>query len=95
MRKLMSAVVALFLMAGLVAAAEVMVVKYDKEKKAVTVKEGDKEATYTISDKTKITVGKDEKKLEDVEKRLGAKGAKIEITTEKDGITELKLKGKK
>ena len=95
MRKLMSAVVALFLMAGLVAAAEVMVVKYDKEKKAVTVKEGDKEATYTISDKTKITVGKDEKKLEDVEKRLGAKGTKIDITTEKDEITELKLKGKK
>jgi hypothetical protein len=94
MRKLMSAVVALFLMAGLVAAAEVMVVKYDKEKKAVTVKEGDKEATYTLSDKTKVTVGKEEKKLEDVEKRL-AKGAKIDITTEKDAVTELKLKGGK
>ncbi|VTU00179.1 unnamed protein product [Gemmataceae bacterium] len=98
MRKLMSAVVAMFLMAGLVAAAEVMVVKYDKEKKEVTVKEGDKEATYTISDKTKVTVGDKEGKFEDLEKRLTSKVAnkmKLDITTDKGAITEVKLKGGK
>ncbi|WP_439626705.1 hypothetical protein [Gemmata sp.] len=98
MRKLMSAVVVLFLMAGLVAAAEVMVVKYDKEKKEVTVKEGDKEATYTISDKTKVMVGDKEGKLEDLEKRLTSKVAnkmKLDITTDKGAITEVKLKGGK
>jgi len=102
MRKLLSAVVVLFLMAGLVVAAEVTVVKYDKDKKAVTVKEGDKEATYTITDKTKVSmVDKDgnakEGKVETLEKVL-AKGAgkmKIDITTDKDTITEVKLKGGK
>ncbi len=103
MRKLLSAVVALCLMAGLVVAAEVAVVKYDKDKKEVTVKEGDKEATYTVSDKTKVSiVDKDGKategKFEDLEKRLTSKFAnkmKIDITTEKDAITEVKLKGGK
>ncbi|MBA4187289.1 MAG: hypothetical protein C0467_04640 [Planctomycetaceae bacterium] len=103
MRKLLSAVVVLFLMAGLVVAAEVAVVKYDKDKKEVTVKEGDKEATYTISDKTKVTMlDKDGKategKLEDLEKRLTSKFAdkmKMDITTDKNAITEVKLKGGK
>lgn len=103
MRKLLTAMVALFLMAGLVVAAEVAVVKYDKDKKEVTVKDGDKESTYTISDKTKVSiVDKDGKategKFEDLEKRLTGKGVakmKMDITTEKNAITEVKLKGGK
>lgn len=98
MRKLLTALVALFAMAGIVVAAEVAVVKYDKEKKEVTVKEGDKEATYTISDKTKVTIGDKEGKLEDLEKGLTSKFAnkmKLDITTEKGAITEVKLKARK
>jgi len=95
MRKLLSAVVALFLMAGIVVAAEVTITKFDKDKKEVQVKEGDKEATYTISDKTKVTIGDKEGKIADFEKRLAKLpkgGLKVDITTEKDAITEIKVK---
>lgn len=106
MRKLMLAVVAMFAMAGLVVAAEVMVTKVDPEKKEVTVKDGDATKTYTYSDKTKFTAtdakgenGK-EMKLEDFEKgasKIGKKGLKVEVETEKDKLTEVKWKmgGKK
>lgn len=106
MRKLLLALVAVFAMAGLVIAAEVTITKFDKEKKEITVKDGDAEKTYKLSDKTKFTVtdkkgenGK-ELKYEDFEKRagkLGDKGIKAEIKTEKDEVTELTWKagGKK
>ena len=54
MRKMMLALVAMFAMAGLVVAAEVMVVKFDKDKKEITVKEGDAEKTYKITDKDQV-----------------------------------------
>ena len=103
MRKLLSAVVVLFLLVGAAFAAEVTITKYDKDKKEVTVKDGDKESTYTVSDKTKVTIlDKDGKgtdgKFEDFEKRLGKLpkgGIKLEIVTEKDAITEVKIKGGK
>ena len=51
MRKLLLSLAALFFMAGLVVAAEVTLVKYDKDKKEVTVKDDkDKEHTYKITD---------------------------------------------
>ena len=55
MRKLLLSLACLFFMAGLVVAAEVTIFKFDKEKKEVTVKEGDAEKTYKISDKTKFS----------------------------------------
>src|SRR5262245_16938027 len=72
MRKLLLAVAALFFMAGLVVAAEVTLVKYDKDKKEITVKDDkDKESTYKITDKTKFTLttkdGDKEAKYEEVE----------------------------
>ncbi|MFM8271324.1 MAG: hypothetical protein ACKODX_03225 [Gemmata sp.] len=102
MRKMLLALVALFAMAGLVVAVEVTVVKADKDKKEVTVKEGDAEKTYKYTDKTKFsTTDKDgkatEAKVEDFEKRVGGKkgGAKIDIKTDKDTITEASWKAGK
>ncbi len=121
MRKLLMAVATMFFMAGLVVATEVTVVKYDKDKKEVTVKEGDAEKTYKITDSTKVyTTDKDgnktDAKIEDLERRLefmgkakgdtdkakGKKGKgggfnKLDITTDGDKITEVKMRafGKK
>jgi hypothetical protein len=122
MRKVMLAVAAMLFMAGLVVAAEVTVVKYDKDKKEVTVKEGDAEKTYKITDKTKVfTTDKDGNKtdstVEALEKRLSFAGkggdtgkgkgkgkgkggfgaGKLDITTDGDTITEVKMRafGKK
>jgi hypothetical protein len=122
MRKVLLAVSAMLFMAGLVVAAEVTVVKYDKDKKEVTVKDGDAEKTYKITDKTKVyTTDKDGNKtdstVEALEKRLSfvgktgddAKGkgkgkgkggfgaGKLDITTDGDTITEVKMRafGKK
>jgi hypothetical protein len=118
MRKVMLAVATMLFMAGLVVAAEVTVVKYDKDKKEVTVKDkDDKENTYKITDKTKVyTTDKDGNKtdstVEALEKRLsfvgkdgGDKGkgkgkgkggfgaGKLDITTDGDTITEVKMRG--
>ena len=107
MRKLIMSLAMVLFMAGLVCAAEVLVVKADVEKKEVTVKDGDKETTYKYTDKIKVTllVGKDsdpkEGKLEDFEKRIKGKGGKggnkIDITVKDDVITEAKFRagGKK
>ena len=95
MRKLLTAVVTLCLLAGIVVAAEATITKFDKDKKEVQVKEGDKESTYTISDKTKVTIGDKEAKIADFEKRLGKLpkgGLKVDITTDDKAITEIKVK---
>src|SRR5262245_19269756 len=116
MRKVLLATAALFFMAGLVVAAEVTVVKFDKDKKEVTVKEGDAEKTYKLTDKTKVyTTDKDgnktdstyealEKRLSNVGKTDGDKGkgkgkgkggfgaGKLDITTDGDTITEVKMR---
>ena len=103
MRKLLLAIAALFFMAGLVVAAEVTLVKFDKDKKEITVKDGDKEKTYKLTDKTKYTTtDKDgnakESTYEATEKRLSgekAVGRKMDITTDGDKVTELKMRGGK
>lgn len=104
MRKLLMALCAMFFMAGLVVAVEVTVVKYDKDKKEVTVKEGDKENTYKVGDKTKFTTtdakGENSKEstYEAFEKRVSGKkgGAKLDIKFDKDTLTDVswKTKGK-
>jgi len=104
MRKLVLSIAAMLFMAGLVVAAEVTLVKYDKDKKELTVKDADgKEKTYKIGDKTKFTVaGKDgdkegtfenTEKLLTNEKFVGSGKIKWDITTEGDKITEVKMKG--
>jgi len=104
MRKLLISMACLFFMAGLVIAAEVTLVKYDKDKKEVTVKDDkDKEHTYKITDKTTFTFttkdGDKEAKWENVEKMLsnekyvGSGKAKWDITTDGNKITSVKMKG--
>ena len=103
MQKLLMALACMLLMAGLVVAAEVTLVKYDPEKKAVTVKEGDVEKTYTLTEKTKVYVIRDGKAedatLDTAIKVLGndrAKGKlKFELTPDKDLIAEMKLRPRK
>ena len=104
MRKLLLSLACLLFMAGLVIAAEVTLVKYDTDKKEVTVKEGDAEKTYKLTEKTKITVtDKDgnvkEATLDAAIKALSSEKAKgklkFDITTDKEDITEMKLKAKK
>ncbi len=98
MRKLMLSVCALFCSIGLVLAGEVTFVKFDKEKKEVTVKDGDKESTYKITDKTTFKAGdKDvpsEKALPRFEKMKEGK-TKFDLTAEKDTVTEIKFPAKK
>jgi len=99
MRKLMLSVCALFCSIGLVLAGEVTFVKFDKEKKEVTVKDGNKEMTYKITDKTTFKAGEkdvdSEKALPRFEKMKEGK-SKFDLTAEKDTATEIKFsKGKK
>ncbi len=103
MRKLLTALALMLFMTGLVVAAEVTVLSYDPDKKELKVKEGDKETTYKISDKVKVSAtDKDgnttEGKFEDIEKRLknikpdSKFQMKMDVTTDKDTITEIKYK---
>ncbi|HVK16814.1 MAG TPA: hypothetical protein VM533_07685 [Fimbriiglobus sp.] len=93
MRKFVLAGVALFFTVGLVLAAEVSFVKYDKETKELTVKDKDeKETTYKISEKVTFkTKDKDgnekemsnEKGVERLEKIK--EGSKQKFDVEADG----------
>lgn len=100
MRKFVLAGLALVFTVGLALAGEVAFVKYDAEKKELTVKEGDKAATYKITDDTKAKRGDKDAKLENVLKYFGEKakdGDKFEISVDKEKktVAEIKLKGKK
>ncbi len=57
MRKFVLSAFAVALTTALALAGEVHFVAYDKEKKELKVKEGDKEKTYKISDKTAVKNG--------------------------------------
>ena len=103
MRKVLMAMACTLVMSGIVVAAEVTLLKYDPEKKAVTVKEGDAEKTYTLTDKTKVFVIRDGKAedatVDTAIKVLGnnrAKGKlKFDLTADKDTIAEMKLRPRK
>ncbi|HJZ55177.1 MAG TPA: hypothetical protein VKE74_09475 [Gemmataceae bacterium] len=105
MRKLLLSLCCVLGTAGLVLAGEVTLLKYDAAKKEVTVKEGDKEAIYRITDKTRVVfVNADGStkagEVGSLDKILGSEKAagkaKFEITTDKDNaITEIKFKGRK
>ncbi len=98
MRKFILSVLALFVCVGLTLAAQVTFVKYDEDKKELTVKEGDKDAkAYKITDKT--TYKRNDKDVTS-EKGVAAlkkmkADAKFEITYEGDEAKEIKLPGKK
>jgi hypothetical protein len=100
-RKFLSAAL-LLATANLAVAVEVTLVKYDKEKKELTVKEGDEQKVYKLTDKTKtVAVDADGKEMTldkaAVDKVLGNEKAagrtKFDITVEKDTITVVKMKG--
>lgn len=103
MRKLLMSLALMLFMTGIVFAAEVTLVKYDGEKKEVTVKEGDLEKTYRLTEKTRVYVlknGKAEDSTVDTAIKLLSNGKakgklKFEITTDKDTIAELKLRPRK
>lgn len=99
MRKFVLAGVALFLTVGLTLAADVIFISYNKEKKELTVKEGDKESTYKITDKVKFKTGdkdmdaeKGIARLEKTEMNEKAKGkAKMKITVEDKELKEVQF----
>src|SRR5262245_58526944 len=104
MRKLVTTLAMVLFMAGLVVAAEVTVVKYDKDKMEVTVKDGDKEVTAKIGDKVKVTVvdkdgNKTEGKIENLTRRLEnidkSKNKKMDLTIKDGVVTEATVRGGK
>ena len=105
MRKFVLAGVALFFTVGLALAAEVTFIKYDKEKKELTVKDkDDKETTYKVTEKTTFKRGEKDvpnekgiEALERMEEGGKSKGrSKMDIETEKKELKEVKFRaGKK
>ncbi len=100
MRKFVLAGVSLICCVGLTLAADVVFVKYDKEKKELTVKDKeDKEATYKIDDKVKFKIGEKElandkaiTRLEKTEMNEKQKGkAKMKITVEGSELKEVQF----
>ncbi|MBM3982395.1 MAG: hypothetical protein FJ304_19425 [Planctomycetes bacterium] len=104
MRKLLLSLICMCAATGLVIAAEVTLVKFNKDKKEVTVKDGAAEKTYKITDKTKfLGVDKDgtakEISYDDAAKGLSnpkAEGRlKFDVTVKDGEITEAKVKARK
>jgi len=104
MRKMMLALTVLVFTAGLVVSAEVTLVKFDPDKKEVTVKEGEAEKTYRITEKTKFLVVDPTGIAKEVNYSVARKGLasptspgkmKFDITTDKGVITEAKMRGRK
>ena len=94
MRKLIVAALSLMLSARLLLAAPVLFVSYDKEKKELKVKDGDKETTYKLNDKTTYKMGDKDvpaDKVGDALSKLKEGKSKLEITAEKDVATEVKF----
>jgi hypothetical protein len=100
MRKMLLALFALFLMAGLVVAVEVSIVSYDKDKKEIKVKEGDAEKVYKVDPKGKFqTTDKDgnakDSTFEAFEKRASGGKGKLDVTIKDGTITEAKWRAGK
>jgi hypothetical protein len=96
MRKLIVSALSMILTAGLVLAASVTLVSFDG--KELKVKDGDKETTYKVTDKTTFKAGDKDVPLDAATKMLSnekAKGRKLDITTDGDKVTEVKMAGKK
>ncbi|MBN9122136.1 MAG: hypothetical protein J0I06_23845 [Planctomycetes bacterium] len=104
MRKLLFALCGFVLMSGLAAAAEVTLVNFDKELKEVTVKEGDEQKVYRVTDATKF-YGVDpegkarEMTYDDAVKGLGSDKSKnrlkFNVTVKGEEIVEARFAAKK
>ncbi len=94
MRKFVLSAFAVALTTALALAGEVNFVAYDKEKKELKVKEGDKEKTYKLGDKVAFKNGdkdvKDKSKAMERFEKMKT-GAKFELTADKDEVTEIKF----
>jgi len=99
MRKLLLSLVCMLFLAGVAIAVDAVFVKYDGEKKELTVKEGDKDATYKVNDKTKVSILDKDGNAKEAElgvlKKAKEGKTKLEITADKDVLTEVKVKLKK
>lgn len=106
MRKMLLAVCAALFVAGVVAADPVTLVRYNADKKEVTVKDKDgKEATYKLTDKTKYVLidadgnkkdGDAERAAKVLSNEKAAGKAKFDIAVSGGAITEMTMKvGKK
>ncbi len=104
MRKVLLSLACLCFMTGLAVATEVTLLRFDKDKKEVTVKEGEKEATYKITEKTKFTTTDKDGKATEMTYESALKGLtseksvgrlKFDITTKEDVITEAKMRSRK
>ena len=101
MRKFALSLVAMFAFVGFTLAAQVVFVKWDDAKGELTVKDGDKESTYKVTDKTKVKMGDMDGDIEKLKKNWTKNGekmsgkSKMDITVEKDTITEIKVPERK
>ena len=101
MRKVLLSLTAMLLTVGLTLAAPVRLVKFDEDKKVVTVKEGKKgeevEKTYKLNDKTKFFDEDKEIKMEEAVKKMsGDKAVKgFDLKADGDTATEIKFMAKK
>jgi hypothetical protein len=105
MRKVLPALCCLLFMTGVLFAGEVTLVKFDKDKKELTVKEGTSQKTYKVTDKTKfLAVDKKsgESKSLPYEKVLlgllnpNAEGSmKFDITVKDGEVVEARLPGRR
>jgi biopolymer transport protein ExbD len=98
MRKFVLSILALFVCVGITIAASVKFVSYDEDKKELVVKDGDKEKTYKLDDKTKYINNKSGKEIasDKVAARMKKlkKDEDLEVTADGDKATEVKV-GKK
>lgn len=104
MRKSLLALVCLFLTAAAAPAADVTLLDFDPEQKAVTVREGEERRTYKITEATKF-YGVDpdgnarEMTYADAVKGLGNPKSKNELTfsleAKADEITEARFRARK
>jgi hypothetical protein len=104
MPRLLLALVGVFLTCASAVAAEVLLVEFDRSSRQVTVKEGDAQRVYRLTDTTRyFAVDEDgesrEMTYEDAVKGLAsekAKGAlKFDLTATEEEITEARFKARK
>lgn len=99
MRKFLLSLACVLFLAGITFAVEAVFVKFDGEKKELTVKEGDKDKTYKITDKTKVSIVDKDGNAKEAELKVLSKAkegkTKLDLTTDKDTVTEIKMKMKK
>jgi hypothetical protein len=104
MQRLLIACACLLLMTGLVCGVEVTLVKFDKEKKELAVKEGAEEKTYKVTEKTKfVAVDKKTGTSKELPYDKALKGLlnpnsegklKFDITVKDGAVVEAKLPGR-